>query len=152
MKQYDEYAMLGVRQRIMQVLELYQVSLSSFASKTPLTYHQVYAMVKQSQPVSSVLITTLLQHFEEVSPHWLNIGAGPMLKNYTTMSTIKEFERALEQQSSQMSAVQRELMVLLTDINEKLLQEREQLLEALQQQAAQLQQLSIQAKKASQAD
>ena len=144
--------MLGVRSRILQILELYQVSLSGFASKTPLTYHQVYAMVKQSQPVSSVLITSLLQHFEEVSPHWLNLGVGPMLKNYSTMNEIKEFEHALEKQNSQKNEVQGELVVLLTDINQKLLKEREQLLQVLQEQAAQLQQLSKQAKKASQAD
>ena len=121
-----------IKQRILQYIELKNIKKEKFYQETSLCGANFRGKSAESE-LSSDKIAIILRVYDDISPDWLLLGKGEMLRTETPESIIEK-SRQIQAEINNNSDYIRELMEtqakylkLLEKENERLLQEIDEL-------------------------
>lgn len=77
-------------ERIRKIIQYYNLSISSFASKIGTNQVTLNQQINGDRKISLDTVTKILDSFENISPEWLLKGEGPMWKENFSPAPARE--------------------------------------------------------------
>lgn len=74
---------MEINDRIRKVIDYYGLSVNQFEQKICTTRGKIYKGLERNSDFGSTTILKILDHCDNISPDWLLLGKGEMLRNDT---------------------------------------------------------------------
>ncbi len=114
--------------RVFQIIEYKNISVNKF-SKIIGVSNSYFGKIKEKGGISANIIESILREYEEISPEWLLLGEGEMLKgnsntleNPDSSALINEKERIISMLEAQIKMLQAQIEIKDGQIKELLKQ------------------------------
>lgn len=120
---------MDLSERIKKVIEHYKLSVRRFAIKCGMTQATMDRQVKGINAVSVDTLQRIISNFQDVSPEWLLIGEGFMLKEQNVtkdterlnslLDTISTLQEAINAKNETISLLKEKITQLETQLKSK---------------------------------
>lgn len=106
----------GVNQRVLQLIAHYNLSKSAFAQKTGVSPPVITHISTGRNKVGLDVVQKILQAFPDLSPEWLLLGSGEMIKQEEIAARQKYVEE-LNEVEARLKTVSQELSVAMNRLS-----------------------------------
>lgn len=79
---------MEINDRIRKVIDYYGLSVNQFEQKICTTRGKIYKGLERNSDFGSTTISKILDHCDNISPDWLLLGKGEMLRKDTPSSSV----------------------------------------------------------------
>lgn len=79
---------MEINDRIRKVIDYYELSVNQFEQKICTTRGKIYKGLERNSDFGSTTISKILDHCDNISPDWLLLGKGEMLRKDTPSSSV----------------------------------------------------------------